>query len=65
MDAIMTRSVQKQLSWSGKNTKKPSMKLNYKKGIIDGIHVAMNEQFKDYTIVSGEARMQRILQNAG
>lgn len=59
----MERTVQKQLSWTGRNTKKPSMKFVYK-GIVDGIHVAMKQQFQEYTIVCGEARLQNILKNA-
>ncbi|XP_037034391.1 uncharacterized protein LOC119073189 [Bradysia coprophila] len=62
-NTVMERSVQKQLSWTGLHSKKPSLKFKYKR-IVDGIHVAMKEQFKDYTIVRGEAKMQSLLKNA-
>lgn len=64
MDSIMIRSLQKQLSWTGQHTTKPSFKIQYK-GIIDGIHLAMTEKFKDYTMVQGEAKIHNILRNAG
>lgn len=63
LDAIMIRSVQKELSWSGKNTKKPSLKNKYKE-IVNGIHMAMNERFTDYTIDKGEAKIHSLLKNA-
>lgn len=59
----MVRSLQKQLSWSGFRSSKPSLKLLYKT-IVDGIHVAMKENFKDYTIAHGEETVKRLLQNA-
>lgn len=59
----MNRSVQKQLSWSGQQTTKPSFKTQYK-GVIDGIHLAMTQNFKDYTMVQGEAKIQTMLKNA-
>lgn len=63
MNAIMDRSVQKQVSWAGYQNRKPSLKIKYK-NIVDGIHVAMQENFKDYTIVQGEFKMKSMLENA-
>lgn len=63
MNAILDRSVQKQLSWSGYQDRKPSLKLKYK-DIVDAIHVAMQENFMDYTVAQGEAKMKRMLENA-
>lgn len=63
INTILDKSVQKQLSWSGMLTKKPSFKNQYK-GIVDGIHVAMKETFKEYTIVNGEAKIHSMLKNA-
>lgn len=60
---IMERSLLKQLSWTGNKTTKPSFQKNYK-SIIDGIHIAMKENYRDYTIVNGEAKIQNILRNA-
>lgn len=60
---MMVRSLQKQLSWTGHRSSKPSFKFEYKT-IIDGIHVAIKENFKDYTIAQGEAKLKRLLQNA-
>lgn len=59
----MDRPLQKQLSWTGQQTTKPSLKIKYKQ-IVDGIHIAMNENFKDYTIVQGETKIQAMLTNA-
>lgn len=64
MNAVMARSVQKQLSWAGGNrTTKPGIVSEYKE-IVDGIHVAMNESFTDYTIAQGESKIKSILRNA-
>ncbi|XP_037043418.1 uncharacterized protein LOC119079536 [Bradysia coprophila] len=63
LDAIMIRSVQKELSWTGKQSKKPSLKFKYKE-IVDGVHMAMNEMFTDYTIAKGEAKIYSLLKNA-
>lgn len=59
----MARSVQKQLSLDGFRSKKPSMKSAYK-GILDGIHIAMKDTFKDYTFALGEEKIKTLLRNA-
>lgn len=58
--SIMHRSVLKQLSWTGTRTTRPSLQTRYK-CILDGIHVAMKESFKDYTIALGEATMKSLV----
>lgn len=63
IDCTIVRSVQKQLSWAGYRTDKPSLKSDYK-AIVDGIHIAMKDSFKDYTIALGEVKIKSILRNA-
>lgn len=63
LNALMVRSLQKQLSWTGIGTTKPSFPRKYKV-ILDCIHITMKERFKDYTIALGEAKMKNMLRNA-
>lgn len=63
LNATIDRSVQRQLSWTGQGTKKPSLKFNYK-AIVDGIHVAMKDNFQTYTIAQGEEKFKKLLQSA-
>lgn len=62
-DTIMEKGLLKQLSWTGRNTTKPSLKNKYKE-ILTGIHVALKEAYKDYTIDFGEQVIHKILKNA-
>lgn len=62
-DAALSKTLQKQLSWTGVHTNKPSFKTAYK-AIVDGIHVAMKENFMDYTVSKGDAKIYSLLKNA-
>lgn len=58
----MDKSVQKQLTWTGIQTTRPSFKHKYRE-ILNGIHIAMKDSFKDYTISQGEATIHKLLKN--
>ena len=63
LDNVVAKSVQKQLSWSGIRTKKPSFEKEYK-AIVTAMHFALQSQFKDYNYSIFEAKVQALLQGS-
>lgn len=62
IDAIMTKEVQKQISFSGKRTVKPGLATDYKY-ILDAIHDAMQEKFTCYRRIDGERKLGSLLRS--
>lgn len=63
LNRIMTPEVQKQLSWSGYRTTKPSFEKGYGK-IVDAISQTLQEKFKDYNYEVLQKKVSTLLANA-
>lgn len=59
----MDKAVQKELSWSGFRTSKPSFEKKFKK-IVDAMNETLKEKYKDYNYDMLKKKVSTLLQNA-
>ncbi len=63
LNHIMTKDVQKQLSWSGKGTKKISFELKYKR-IVIAMNEVLKEKFMQYNYDDLKKKVSTLLSGA-
>lgn len=63
LDIVMDKNVQKQLSWSGLRTTKPSFELEYSR-IVQAMKCALEAHYKDYDYHLFQNKIKTLLQGA-
>lgn len=63
LDILMVKTVQKQLSWSGIRTTKPSFELEYNQ-VVQVMQFALKEHHTDYDYETLQTKIKTLLQGA-